>query len=80
MRAAVTLGAPEHHAPPLLSVNPVVEQMTPEPPPGLESIGPGHPLAEIDHLAAGCDIRPDLSSLYPRRRRPRCPGSGSAAH
>jgi acyl-coenzyme A thioesterase PaaI-like protein len=65
VRAAITLGVPEHDAAPLLSVNPVIEQMTPEPPPGLESIGPGHPLAEINHLAAGCDIRPDLSSLYP---------------
>ena len=33
VRAAVTLGDPEHHVPPLLSVNPVVPLMTPEPPP-----------------------------------------------
>ena len=41
VRAAITLGDPEHHVPPLLSVNPVVPLMTPEPPPGLEPIGPG---------------------------------------
>ena len=41
MRAAITLGDPEHHVPPLLSVNPVVPLMQPEPPPGLEPIGPG---------------------------------------
>src|ERR1700748_3116131 len=40
VRAAITLGDPEHHVPPLLSVNPVVPLMTPEPPPGLEPIGP----------------------------------------
>ena len=39
VRAAVTMGEPEHHVPPLLSVNPVVPLMTPEPPPGLEPIG-----------------------------------------
>jgi hypothetical protein len=34
VRAAVTLGDPEHHVPPLLSVNPVIPLMQPEPPPG----------------------------------------------
>ena len=51
VRASVTLGEPEHHVPPLLSVNPVVPLMTPEPPPGLAPIGPGHPMADIVHLA-----------------------------
>jgi hypothetical protein len=66
VRAAVTLGDPEHHLPPLLSVNPVVPLMTPEPPPGLEPIGPGHPMEDIVHLAHGCDIRPSLTTFTPR--------------
>jgi hypothetical protein len=65
VRAAITLGTPEHDAAPLLSVNPVLDLMTPEPPPDVEQIGPGHRLAEINHLAVGCDIRPDLSGLHP---------------
>ena len=66
LRAAITLGSPEHHVPPLLSVNPVLPLMTPDPPPGLEPIGPGHPMADIVHLARGCDIRPSLTSFSPR--------------
>jgi hypothetical protein len=66
VRAAVTLGEPEHHVPPLLSVNPVVPLMQPDPPPGLEPIGPGHPMADIVHLAHGCDIRPSLTTMQPR--------------
>ena len=66
VRASVTLGEPEHHVPPLLSVNTVVPLMTPEPPPGIEPIGPGHPMADIVHLAAGCDIRPSLTTYGPR--------------
>jgi acyl-coenzyme A thioesterase PaaI-like protein len=66
VRASVTLGDPEHHVPPLLSFNPVVPLMTPEPPPGLAPIGPGHPMADIVHLAHGCDIRPALHTLGPR--------------
>ncbi|MBS9532909.1 thioesterase family protein [Mycobacterium sp. M1] len=66
VHAVVTLGEPEHHAPPLLSVNPVVPLMTPEPPPGLEPIGPGHPMEHVVHLAHGCDIRPALTTLGPR--------------
>ncbi|MGV0793908.1 thioesterase family protein [Mycolicibacterium sp. XJ1819] len=66
VRAAVTLGEPEHHVAPLLSVNPVIPLMQPDPPPGLEPIGPGHPMADIVHLAHGCDIRPSLTSLAPR--------------
>lgn len=63
---SVTLGEPEHHVPPLLSFNPVVPLMTPEPPPGLESIGPGHPMEHVVHLAHGCDIRPALHTMGPR--------------
>jgi hypothetical protein len=66
VRAAITLGDPEHHVPPLLSVNPVVPLMQPDPPPGLEPIGPGHPMEDIVHLAHGCDIRPSLTTLGPR--------------
>jgi DNA-binding transcriptional LysR family regulator len=66
VRAAVTLGDPEHHVLPLLSVNPVVALMTPDPPPGLEPIGPGHPMEDIVHLAHGCDIRPSLTTFTPR--------------
>lgn len=66
VRAVVTLSEPEHQAPPLLSFNPVVPLMTPEPPPGLEPIGPGHPMEHIVHLAHGCDIRPALTTLGPR--------------
>ena len=66
VRAVITLAEPEHHAAPLLSVNPVIPLMTPEPPPGLEPIGPGHPMADIVHLAHGCDIRPSLTTMQPR--------------
>ncbi|MEU0496652.1 thioesterase family protein [Mycobacterium sp. NPDC006124] len=66
LRAVITLAVPEPDAPPLLSVNPVVPLMTPEPPPGLEPIGPGHPMADVVHLAHGCDIRPSLTTLAPR--------------
>ncbi len=66
VRVSVTLGEPEHHVPPLLSFNPVVPLMTPEPPAGIEPIGPGHPMADIVHLAEGCDIRPALTTYGPR--------------
>ena len=66
VRAVLTLAAPEHDVAPLLSMNPVVPLMTPEPPPGLEPIGPGHPMADIVHLAHGCDIRPSLTTMAPR--------------
>ncbi|MCV7151455.1 thioesterase family protein [Mycolicibacterium pyrenivorans] len=66
LRAAITMGTPEHHVPPLLSVNPVIPLMTPEPPPGLEPIGPGHSMADIVHLAHGCDIRPSLTTFTRR--------------
>lgn len=66
VRAVITLAEPEHDVAPLLSVNPVVPLMRPEPPPGLEPIGPGHPMADIVHLARGCDIRPSLTTMQPR--------------
>jgi acyl-coenzyme A thioesterase PaaI-like protein len=66
VRATITLADPEHDVAPLLSVNPVVPLMTPDPPPGLEPIGPGHPMADIVHLAHGCDIRPSLTTMGPR--------------
>lgn len=66
VRAVITLAQPEGHTDPLLSVNPVINLMTPDPPPGLEPIGPGHPMADIVHLAHGCDIRPSLSTMAPR--------------
>lgn len=66
VRAVVTLAEPEHDVAPLLSVNPVIPLMPPEPPPGLEPIGPGHPMADVVHLAHGCDIRPSLTTMQPR--------------
>jgi hypothetical protein len=74
VRAAVTMGEPEHHVPPLspssaggpFGFNPVVPLMPPEPPPGLEPIGPGHPMSAVVNLAHGCDIRPSLTTLEPR--------------
>jgi len=41
VRAAITLGDPEHHVPPLLSVNPVVPLMTPDRRPGWSPSGRG---------------------------------------
>jgi acyl-coenzyme A thioesterase PaaI-like protein len=66
VRSVMTMAEPEHDAPPLLSVNPVIPLMTPDPPPGLEPIGPGHPMADVVHLAHGCDIRPSLTTFEPR--------------
>ncbi|OSC42610.1 thioesterase family protein [Mycobacterium decipiens] len=69
VHAVVTLGEPEHHVPgattPLLSANPVVELMRPEPPEGVVPIGPGHQLAGMVRLGEGCDVRPLLSTLRP---------------
>ncbi|QLL08185.1 thioesterase family protein [Mycobacterium vicinigordonae] len=74
VHCVITLGEPEHHLPgesqPLLSANPVLELMAPEPPADLAPIGPGHPLAGLVHLGAGCDIRPVLSSMAAREGRP----------
>jgi hypothetical protein len=65
VHAVVTLGEPEHLVPPLLSANPVVDLMAPEPPDGIAPIGPGHPMAGLVHLAEGCDVRPLVSTLQP---------------
>lgn len=64
VHAVITLGQSDR-LPPLLSANPVLELMTPEPPPDVAPIGPGHPLAAMVPLAAGCDIRPLVSTLAP---------------
>lgn len=66
VRAAVTVGTAESRAEPLLVANPDMDDavMPAEPPDDLAAIGPGHPMAEINHLAAGCDIRPDLASVW----------------
>ncbi|ORV81941.1 hypothetical protein AWC11_25825 [Mycobacterium interjectum] len=68
VHAVVNLGQPEHfppggHAAPLLSANPVLDLMAPEPPDDVEPIGPGHPLAGLVHLGEGCDVRPLLSTM-----------------
>jgi hypothetical protein len=68
VHAVVNLGEPEHFAPggqaaPLLSANPVVDLMTPDPPDDIAPIGPGHPLAGLVHLGEGCDVRPVLSTM-----------------
>ena len=70
VHAVVNLGEPEHFSPggdmsPLLSANPVLDLMAPEPPDDVEPIGPGHPLAGLVHLGAGCEIRPLLSTMQP---------------
>lgn len=58
VHAVVTLGAPEHAAAPLYRDERLVSLMPAQPPAGVAPIGPGHPGAEINHLARGCDIRP----------------------
>ena len=68
VHAVVNLGEPEHFPPggqaaPLLSANPVVDLMAPEPPDDIAPIGPGHPLAGLVHLGEGCDVRPVLSTM-----------------
>jgi len=70
VHAVVTLGEPEHLAPPLLSANPAVGLMAPEPPDDVAPIGPGHPLAGLVHLADGCDVRPRIATLGPTDGRP----------
>jgi acyl-coenzyme A thioesterase PaaI-like protein len=70
VHAVVNLGEPEHYLPgqpagPLLSANPIVDLMPPEPPGNIAPIGPGHPLAGLVHLGEGCDVRPLLSTLRP---------------
>jgi hypothetical protein len=71
VRAAVTLGVPERDSAALLDASPVVAVMSPEPPADIAAIGPGHPLAGVNHLVAGCDIRIDLSELTPGTAAPR---------
>ena|ERR1700757_2694409 len=63
VHAVITLGEPEHHVPPLLSVNPVVELMSPEPPPEAEPIGPGHSMFGTVNYWQGCDVRPLMSTV-----------------
>jgi hypothetical protein len=63
VHAVVTLGEPEHLVPPLMSANPVVSLMSPEPPPGIESIGPGHPMHGTVNYWEGVDIRPLMSTV-----------------
>jgi Thioesterase-like superfamily len=65
VHAVVNLGEPEHGAAPLLSANPVLDLMPPEPPGDIAPIGPGHPLAGLVHLGEGCDVRPVMSTLAP---------------
>ncbi|CAM4141761.1 hypothetical protein MB901379_00707 [Mycobacterium basiliense] len=69
VHAVVTLGEPEHHVAgataPLLSANPVVDLMAPDPDEHVAPIGPGHALAGLVHLGEGCDVRPLLSSMGP---------------
>jgi hypothetical protein len=65
VHAVITLGEPEHLVPPLLSANPVVGLMDPEPPDGVQPIGPGHRLAGLVNLAEGCEVRTLLSTLEP---------------
>jgi len=57
VRAVVTLGASEHNAAPLYRDERVVSLMSAQPPDEAVPIGPGHPVAEINHLTRGCDIR-----------------------
>jgi Thioesterase-like superfamily len=70
VHAVITLGEPEHLVPPLLSANPVVGLMDPEPPDDAAPIGPGHPMSGLVNLAAGCDLRPLISTLSPTDGRP----------
>jgi hypothetical protein len=63
VHAAVTLGEPEHLVPPLLSANPAVGLMDPEPPDDVQPIAPGHRLAGLVNLAQGCEVRTLTSTL-----------------
>ncbi len=58
VHAVVTLAELEQTAEPLLADNPVTALMSPEPPADVPVIGPGHPGADINNLARGCDIHP----------------------
>ena len=61
VHAVITLGDPEHEVVPLFAGNPVTPLMAVEPPADVLAIGPGHSAAEINHLARGCDIRPQVT-------------------
>jgi hypothetical protein len=63
VHAVVTLGEPEHLVPPLLSNNPVVSLMSPEPPAHLEPIAPGHPMFGTVNYWEGVEVRPLMSSV-----------------
>src|SRR5258707_6190649 len=78
VHAVVTLGEPEHEAAPLLSANPVLDLMPPEPPGDVAPIGPGHRLAGLVHLGEGCDDRRLLSKLE-HRTNPRAAESAIGA-
>jgi len=60
VHAVVTLAELDSAAEPLFSDNRVTALMSPEPPADVPVIGPGHPGAEINNLARGCDIHPVL--------------------
>lgn len=70
VQASVTLGDPGDHAAPLASAHAVADLMTPDPPAGLAPIGPGHPGAEINHLARGCLIHPLVQESVPHGESP----------
>src|ERR1700739_69416 len=63
VHAVVTLGEPEHLVPPLLSSNPVLSLMAPEPPPEVAPIGPGHPMYGTVNYWQSADIRPLMSTV-----------------
>ena len=63
VHAVITLGEPEHLVPPLLSANPAVGLMDPEPPAEIAAVEPGHRLRGLVNLAEGCDIRTLDSTL-----------------
>jgi acyl-coenzyme A thioesterase PaaI-like protein len=58
VHAVVTLGEPEHLLPPLLSANPVIGLMAPEPPPDVAPIGPpGDDAGRLGRGGAGPSAR-----------------------
>jgi len=70
VHAVVTLGEPEQLAQPLYTDTAVADLMSLEPPADVLPIGPGHPAAEINHLARGCDIRPLVVESVAEGRAP----------
>jgi hypothetical protein len=61
VHAVVTLAELDSAAEPLFADNRVTALMSPEPPAEVSVIGPGHPRAEFNNLARGCDIHPVLT-------------------